>query len=223
MLKIPPPTTKQELLTRAKQIAGLTLEQLAGHLGVTLPQELTRAKGLVGQLIEQVLGANAGIQAKPDFMAIAVELKTIPINNQGKPIESTYVTTVPLLAMGSQCWRDSNVYKKLACVLWLPIQADETIAIKQRQIGSALLWNLPPAIEKILQQDWEELMELIAIGEVESITAKQGTYLQIRPKAADSSILKSAIGKEGKKIQTGPKGFYLRANFTEMILREAYL
>ena len=41
----------------------------------------------------------------------------------------------------------------------------------------------------MLQQDWEEHMDLICTGQLARISAKQGTYLQIRPKAADSSSL----------------------------------
>ncbi len=45
--------------------------------------------------------------------------------------------------------------------------------------------------------DWEELMDLIVLGEVERITARHGEVLQLRPKAANSKALTEAIGAHG--------------------------
>ena len=45
-------------------------------------------------------------------------------------------------------------------------------------------------MEKILQQDWEELIETVSLGKVETLNAKLGVYLQIRPKAADSKAVR---------------------------------
>ena len=73
-----------------------------------------------------------------------------------------------------------------------------------------------------LRQDWEELMELIALGKIEKITARHGQYLQLRPKAADGQALTDAIGPNGTVIQTRPRGFYLRKEFTHNILTEAF-
>ena len=65
-------------------------------------------------------------------------------------------------------------------------------------------------------------MELIALGKIESITARIGEVLQLRPKAADGSALTQAIGLDGEMIHTRPRGFYLRKSFTEQILEDAF-
>ncbi len=72
--------------------------------------------------------------------------------------------------------------------------------------------------ERALQADWEELMELIVLGEVENITAKHGEVMQLRPKAANSRVVTEAYGASGKPIKTLPRGFYLRTQFTANIL-----
>jgi DNA mismatch repair endonuclease MutH len=56
-----------------------------------------------------------------------------------------------------------------------------------------------------------------------NITAHQGTALQIRPKAADSSIQTTAIDEDGNVIKTSPRGFYLRSSFTTAILQKSYI
>lgn len=218
-----PPQSEQELLQRATQLAGLSFTQIAKIYSCALPSNLTHAKGFIGQLLEYALGATAGVKSRPDFEGLAVELKSIPVDKNGKPTESTYVCTVPMLSQLGQRWRESSVYQKLAHVLWIPIQSDNSIAFSERKIGMPLLWRLPEQHEKSLKQDWEDLMEQVCLGKVESITAHQGVYLQIRPKAADSYALREAIGSNGEKIKTLPRGFYLRTQFTRQILEQNYL
>lgn len=91
---IKPPIDEAELLLRVRAIAGQTLGQLAAKLGITVPADLQRDKGWQGQLLEAALGATASTLPAPDFMELGIELKSIPINRQGHPTESTYVCTV---------------------------------------------------------------------------------------------------------------------------------
>ncbi len=218
-----PPSSIEELMTRASALAGLRLGQLAHTLGVAVPENLRREKGWVGQLIERALGASAASLAEPDFQLIGVELKTLPLDAHGRPRESTYVCTVPLEteAMG-QRWESSWVRRKLSTVLWMPVEGDNAIAIDERRIGNPLLWSPSPTEEALLRNDWEELMEMICLGQIESITAALGEALQIRPKAASASVRGRAIGSDGTLVRTNPRGFYLRSRFTAAILQRSY-
>jgi DNA mismatch repair protein MutH len=218
----PPPSSLHELLSRAQAIAGLSLHELASQLNVPTPADFLQAKGWTGQLLEQVLGADAASLAEPDFRALGVELKTLPVLANGQPKESTYVCSVPLLSDGESNWQQAWVRRKLQCVLWCPVEADPNIPLAQRRIGSALLWRPSAQQQAILQQDWEEHMDLILLGRIEEISAHQGTYLQVRPKAADHRALRATTDPEGNSVQTLPRGFYLRSRFTAEILAEHY-
>lgn len=217
-----PVKTAEQLLQRCQAIAGLTLGQLAAQLQVVVPADLKRDKGWVGQLLELALGAEAGSLALPDFPALGIELKTLPIDQQGKPLESTYVCVAPLTGVTGQSWRQSWISQKLQHVLWVPILAERQIPIAERIIGSAFLWQPSITEQMLLQQDWEELMELIAIGGIDQIRGAHGKVLQLRPKAADSKALTAAVGARGEPIQTLPRGFYLKASFTAAILRRQF-
>lgn len=195
----------------------MDIHGLARRLHLTPPEDLKRHKGWVGQLLEQALGASAGSLSEPDFQAIGVELKTVPLNRLGQPRESTYVCTVPLQRVG-ETWEASWVRNKLRRVLWLPIEAEPDIPLERRRVGQAVLWSPSPEQERILRRDWEELMEMVSLGKIEKITAKQGVYLQIRPKAADSHVQTQAIGSTGESISTTPRGFYLRTRLTAEIM-----
>jgi DNA mismatch repair protein MutH len=214
---VSPPATEEEMLGRAQELAGLTVGQIAASLGRSAPRDLRRAKGWIGELLEQALGATSGSQAAPDFPELGVEMKTLPLRADGQPKESTYVCTVPLTEVDA-CWETSWVRGKLSRVLWLPVEADAGVPLPERRVGRALLWSPTAEEEAVLRADWEELMDMVCLGQLEHITACHGVYLQIRPKAANSRALCPGIGANGERILTLPRGFYLRSSFTAAIL-----
>ena len=213
----PPPLSENELLESVSRIAGKTVQQIANQQGVETPDNQLHHKGWVGQLLELSLGATASSLPEPDFQQIGVELKTLPLNKNGTPKESTYVCAINLTRIESQ-WEKSLVKRKLSRVLWLPIEADPDIPLAARRIGSAILWSPDEKQEAALRRDWEELMDMIATGELEKITAHQGQYLQVRPKAANAKALGNGINEDGEEMLTLPRGFYLRTSFTKQIL-----
>jgi len=217
-----PPESVNQLMERAHRLAGRNLAELATEAGIEVPQNQKREKGWVGQLLEWHLGAQAGSRPEQDFPHLGVELKTLPLSSQGRPQESTFVCVAPLLQVCGLRWEQSNVRNKLATVLWLPIEADPQLPLAQRRVASPLLWRPSPAEEQLLRNDWENLMEQIALGQVEQISARQGEVLQLRPKAANSRALTRAIGPAGSTILTNPRGFYLRSQFTAAILAQFF-
>ncbi|ADE16496.1 DNA mismatch repair endonuclease mutH [Nitrosococcus halophilus Nc 4] len=221
VFSIAPPTSEDEVLARVQALAGLPLGQIAAHLGRRMPGNLRRAKGWVGELLELALGATSGSQAAPDFPHLGVEMKTLPLRADGRPKESTYVCTVPLTGFDI-CWETSWVRRKLSRVLWVPVEADTGVPLSERRVGMALLWSPSAEEEAILRADWEELMEMVCLGQLESITAHHGVYLQIRPKAANGRALCEGIGTNGEPVLTLPRGFYLRSGFTTTLLGRYY-
>ncbi|EIJ67847.1 DNA mismatch repair endonuclease MutH [Pasteurella bettyae] len=213
------PQSKQQLLHRARTIAGLSFGELAEELNIIVPPDLKRDKGWVGQLIETALGAKAGSKPEQDFAHLGIELKTIPINSQGYPLETTFVSLAPLIQTAGVNWQNSHLRYKLSQVLWIPIQGERNIPLASRLIGSPILWQPNAEQEAQLQQDWEELMDYIVLGKVHLISAKIGKVLQLRPKGANSRAKTKGIGPRGEVIDTLPLGFYLRKEFTATILQ----
>tara|TARA_R110002012_G_scaffold232707_1_gene405505 strand:- start:123 stop:809 length:687 start_codon:yes stop_codon:yes gene_type:complete len=217
-----PPSSIDELLERAEALAGLTLGELAQSENIRVPNDFKREKGWSGQLLELALGAEAGSKAQQDFANIGVELKTIPIDVNGYPLETTYVCYAHLVDVAGIHWATSSVRNKLNKVLWVPIDGRRDIPPSERTIGTPFLWSLQGQQEAYLRQDWEEIMDMIAMGNIEKVTARYGEYMQLRPKAANGSVLTDAIGKNGQIIQTRPRGFYLRKEFTCKILDDYF-
>ena len=217
------PKTQAELLAQAQRLAGYSLGELAAMAGIVAPKDLKRDKGWIGVLLEIWLGASAGSKPEQDFAALGVELKTIPIDAQGRPLETTFVCVAPLTGNSGVTWENSHVRHKLKRGLWIPVEGDRAIPLAERRVGAPLLWTPSAEEEHQLQMDWEELMDLIVLGQVERITARHGEVLQLRPKAANSKALTEAIGAQGEPIMTLPRGFYLKKNFTAALLARHFM
>ena len=218
------PSDEAELLERAHNLAGLTLAQIASDAGIAIPKDLKRNKGWVGLLLEHVLGASASSRPEPDFPTLGIELKSLPINCQGKPLETTFVCVAPLTGLVGVNWQNCWLKQKLAKVLWVPIICDtptqKKIPLAQRRIGCAFLWSPSLAEEQLLAMDWQELTDMIVLGEVENIHGKHGQVLQLRPKAANSMAKTQAFDRNGKPFLTLPRGFYLKIPFTQALLEK---
>jgi DNA mismatch repair protein MutH len=214
------PKNEAELLTRAQNLAGMTLGEIAAMISVEVPKDLKREKGWIGLLLEQVLGASAGSRPEPDFPHLGIELKSLPINYQGKPLETTFVCVAPLTGLVGAQWQTSHIRNKLARVLWIPVISERSIAVAERIVGTAFIWSPSPEEEHLLALDWQELTDMIVLGNVENIHGKHGQVLQLRPNAANSHAKTHAINRHGQPFLTLPRGFYLKTAFTQALLNK---
>ena len=202
-----------KLLKLCDQIAGITILELAHLLQIDVPKSLSNNKGWIGQLLEAYLGAKSGNLPITDFPEIGIELKTIPVNSKTlQPLESTFVCTAPL-QQPHITWETSVVKLKLSNVLWIPIECANNMHFTQRRIGKAFLWRPNQQELNVLQQDWQELTELITLGNIQLLSAKYGKYLQIipaeiviysDPKVDITSQVIAAIDKKADTIALKP-------------------
>ncbi len=209
---IAPPRDLDELRARAFALEGQTIEDLARTLEEGAPHVGLHAKGKLGELLERVLGATGGSHATHDFPALEVELKTIPVDVNLRPRESTYVCRISIAEAERAEWETSWVRRKLAHVLWIPL-------VEWRTIGRPVFWRPTPEQARSLRADFEELMGAIGAGHIEDLTARDGVILQVRPKAQNGRVRTTAWDRDGDPVSTVPRGFYLRPKFTGSLLK----
>ena len=205
---IAPPRDEAELLARALALRGMPVEDPGVH-----------RKGKAGERVERALGATGGSTATVDFPGLGVELKTIPVDGaRGAPRESTFVCAVSLADADRAEWSSSWVRAKLARVLVGPHRGAGGRGAAHR--CQARLWSPSPEQERVLADDFEEILGRVGAGGVEAVTARLGRWLQLRPKAAHGRVRTLVRAAEGELVATVPRGFYLRARFTGAILRD---
>ena len=208
-----------ELLDRARALGGSTLAELAQRTRTAMPIDPRRAKGFVGELVERAMGAARSSRPEPDFAALGVELKTLPIGDDGQPRESTFVCTVPRAELEAP-WERSRVRHKLARVLFVPVEASPAVAHAARRVGSAFVWSPDADEEATLRADWEELSGLLLASGHEHVSARHGRALQLRPKGANAAARVRACDADGAPMMALPRAFYLRRTFVASILAQ---
>ena len=199
----------------------MTLAEVADELGMPVPVGAVRTKGWSGQVIERELGADDGGAHGPDFAALGIELKTVPVHGDLVPLESTAVCHIDPIAIAGESWSTSYVRRKLSQVLFVALEVPEGAhSVGERQVVAVTLWTPSPREESALRADFELFArDYFRCGRSAEITGHLGQVLQIRPKARNSDDLRAAFGPDGKPVRIGRSGFYLRPAFVQGILR----
>ncbi len=217
----PPPQSLSELKARLDLIMGFTLGELAAPLHIAVPAGSVHSKGWAGEFVELLLGARAGNLPLPDFVNLGIELKTMPINRNFEPLESTFLCHAPLHQVRGQSFEQSALAGKTAAMLFVFILTGRGMPPARRRLIDYYLFVPTPDERAQIKADFDELMELAAAGRTAQITAHLGTIIQLRPKCADGSQLVPCIDEEGQLSATRPRGFYLRREFNRIICSRA--
>lgn len=215
-----PPLTIEELNERLQQIAGASLSDLAREAQIPLPISPLHGKGFQGELIERFLGASARGLPIPDFPNLDIELKTVPVDENYRPLESTFICYAPLNDPKARQYENSVLFHKINRVLFVFVVAPRYFSYEERYVAGYRYWTPSKEDEKLIRADFDELYEMVATGHVDDITARTGTVIQMRPKAADGRALTDCPGPDGVLIKVRPRGFYMRRSFMESLLRK---
>lgn len=212
------------LLAHARALVGVELGELADQLGLPEPvgpDGPRRSKGWAGQVIERELGVETGGGAGPDFASLGLELKTVPVDEDLGPRESTAVCQIDPVAIAGESWETSAARRKLARVLFVALHVPPGArSVGQRRVAAVRLWSPAPAEEALLRADFELFSrEYFRRGRTDAITGHLGRVLQVRPKGRNAADRRDAFDEAGQPIRVGKCGFYLRAPFVASILR----
>jgi DNA mismatch repair protein MutH len=211
----------EALLAHARALVGVELSELADGLGLPVPVGRLRTKGWSGQVVEHELGAAVGGARGPDFAALGVELKTVPVRASLEPLESTAVCQIDPVAIAGESWDSSYVRAKLACVLFVALDVPPGArSVGERRVAAARLWSPDAGEERLLREDFELIVRgYYRQGRAAEITGHLGAVLQVRPKGRDAADRRDAYDAHGRPTRVGKHGFYLRPAFVAQILR----
>ncbi len=212
--------TLDALLAHARALVGVELGELADALGLPVPVGRVRTKGWSGQVIEHELGVAVGGTRGPDFAALGIELKTVPVRDNLEPLESTAVCQIDPVGIAGESWESSYVRAKLARVLFVALAVPAGArSVGERQVAAVRLWTPDAAEEAALRADFELFArDYYRRGRAAEITGHLGAVLQVRPKGRDAADIRDAYDAAGRPTRVGKHGFYLRPAFVARIL-----
>ena len=211
----------EALLSHARALVGVELAELADGLGLPVPAGRVRTKGWSGQVVEHELGVAVGGARGPDFEALGIELKTVPVTPALVPLESTAVCQIDPIAIAGESWETSYVRAKLARVLFVALEVPEGArSVGDRRVAAVTLWAPAAADESVLRADFELFVrEYFRRGRAAEITGHLGAVLQVRPKGRNAADDRPGYDSAGNPTRVGKHGFYLRPAFVAAILK----
>ena len=144
------------LLAHARALVGTELGEIADGLGLPVPHGQVRTKGWPGQILERELGVEAGGVRGPDFAALGIELKTVPVDTDLTPRESTAVCQIDPIAIAAESWETSYVRDKLRRVLFVALEVPpDDDSVGARRVAAVRLWSPDAVDERALRADFE--------------------------------------------------------------------
>jgi DNA mismatch repair protein MutH len=211
------------LWAHARALVGMELGELADQMGLPVPPAAgpERSKGWAGQIIERELGVETNGAAGPDFAALKLELKTVPVDRDLRPRESTAVCQIDPVAIAGESWSTSTAREKLARVLFVALEHPPGArSVGERRVSAVRLWSPTRHQEELLRADFELFVrEYFRKGRTSAITGHLGQVLQVRPKGRNAADLRDGYDEAGRPVRVGKCGFYLRPAFVASILR----
>ena len=213
----------EALLSHARALVGVELAELAEGLGLPVPAGRVRTKGWSGQVVEHELGVAVGGSRGPDFAALGIELKTVPVDAGLAPRESTAVCQIDPIAIAAESWESSYVRRKLARVLFVALEVPPGArSVGDRRVAAVCLWSPSPDEERLLRADFELFVRgYFRQGRAEAITGHLGAVMQVRPKGRNADDDRAGYDAQGNPTRVGKCGFYLRPGFVAAVLRTA--
>lgn len=218
----PAPKTIAELIENCNKIAGKSVSELAQIHNVELIDSLTTNRGWLGNLIEISLGAYAGSKPTQDFMNLGVELKTLAINENGRAVSDIFISSLPLNSFMLQDWANSHLFYKLQHILFIPVESNSNVELKDRKIGNGKFWKPNDEQLKVLQDDFKQVMELLTTQEFAMLTNNLGTALTVKVKALNSKQTNNIQDLDGFNQNLAPLSFYIKRSFVQQIVEQLF-
>ena len=209
--------TLPQLLDKLHSYTGHTVLSIAKMENIPFKED----KGQIGQLVEQLMGVKSNSYAGPDLPEMGVEIKTLPLNSQGKVQEHTHIGKISL-PFKETSFEHSSLWLKIQKILFVPIIAQRNNIMSEKILGQPFLWEAGQEIKEQLKKDWLELSSFLRLGHFDEINSQIGEYLHIRPKASHGKDF-IFFQQENNTYHILPIGFYLRKSFTQQLIARNYV
>lgn len=175
---------KQDDITRA-MIARETVDYEAKH-------EDKKRKGGLGELIEErFFHYQTNNDARPDFDQAGVELKVTPYkqNKNGALVakERLILTMIDYSSVVNETFKNSHMWQKARLILLVYYLYQQEIENRlDYRIGYVKLFSPPEQDIKIIEHDFEVIVQKIRNGKAHELSEGDTLYLGAAPKAATS-------------------------------------
>lgn len=191
---------------------GVPFNILANALGIPLPSDPRKRKAVGGEIAETLLEIARNSIPRADLQALGTEVKTISLNTLSRPREWTKICAFNAdTAAAEPDFRRSTVFKKLRCILFVPIMKADNARPDFWYLRPPFLWL--PTEEQLdaLEVDYRRIQGYAAKRDWSKLAGRGGLLLTLN--TSDSTT----AGKEESKKR---RAWWLTKDITNRICEQ---
>jgi DNA mismatch repair protein MutH len=214
------PTDQNSIEDYAKQLLNKSLVDLVP----TVSKEVRKGKGGFGQKVEKFyFGYEPNSSSEPDFPDAGVELKTAPLKktvNGLKSKERIVLNIIDYMKEHQATFEQSSFWKKNKLILMMFFLHKVDIPDINYIFKYIFLWNYPEKDLKIIQSDWNTIVDKIKMGKAHELSEGDTLYLGACTKGArggsNSTLRKQPFSEKGAP----QRAFSLKQGYVNAIITQ---
>jgi len=217
--------SQQEIIDRANQLLNHSLRSKYSHEAVETLEKFSIApknKGKLGNLVEILhFGLTTNSDARPDFEASGIELKTTGMIQRSKEILAKERLSLGTINFShykelSNCdFEKSGILEKCGKLLLMFYLYERDAEILDLVFKLTELWEIPDADKEIIRQDFEKIVSTIRAGKAEELSEGATFYLG----ASTTGVGHGAeVSQPFSRTKAKPRRFSFRKPYLDHIL-----
>ena len=148
-----------------------------------------------------------------ELQKAGIELKTVRINQKGKPREHMSFPGFSFMEIVNESWEDSLFFQKLESKFLLTVFQTGTDGVER--LNKAFYWNMPYEAREQARLVWEETKKRLLSERTDFPGAKDNPVAHVRPKAKNAA--------DTAPTHFGPhltkRCFWLNSSYLEEVVR----
>lgn len=211
----------------------LTGKSLKGSPLFEKEAEMIKNKGQIGQLIEKLyFGYDLNCKQEADFLKAGVELKTCPLRRIGKKRKSSLLreqkglsvkerlvlSIINFEKIHEETWKNNSLFNKVKLLLLMFYVHEKGMDKLDYAFELISLWKPSPRDMKIIEKDWNDIVEKIRTGKAHEISEGDTMYLGACTKG--STAKKSFRKQTFSDIPAKQRAFSFKRSYMDSVFEE---
>ena len=206
--------TKEDVLRRAHEIIGIPLKD------IDRSGRLATGKGAVGTVVaESWFGSAPNVETEPDFPEAGVALKVTPyIKRKGVVTakERLVCNIINYMEEYDRTFQTSSFWHKCQTMLLMSYEHLYDKPKGEYRIDTAILFEFTEEDLKIIEHDWETIMQKVRSGRAHEISEGDTLYLAACTKGASSASVRRQPFSD---VCAKQRAYSLKQSYMTQILR----
>lgn len=214
------PEDKNSIENYAKRLLGSSLSKAVPAAS----GKVNEGKGSLGVKVEEFyFGYKPNSISEPDFPVAGVELKTVPLKNTVKGLrakERIVLNIIDYMKEYDVKFEESSFWKKNKLILMMFYLYDKNHIDINYIFKYIFLWNYPDKDLKIIQSDWNTIVNKIKMGKAHELSEGDTLYLGACTKGARGGSNSTLRKQPFNEVDAPQRAFSLKQGYVNAVITQ---